>query len=175
MGDMMQRGENVWWLYQARRIATQGNVAGGLVVLDIALSAGQVAKLISCHAESNATAHSLYMDINDEDDAQHARLARITGAIASVAVDIPSQGTSATASLNVADTTNLLVGPGQKLVARTNEAGAQNDTLTVAMTLLLSTPTQPTWSKARSANEADVTLAASTISAANTLQRINMP
>ena len=162
--------KNVWYLYQARRVATQANAAGGAIIVDISVAAGQIAKLVSLQILNSGT-NSLYCYLYDEDVAESNRLGGV-GSAAGNRLEFPSIGANANAAGNFASSEGLLLGPGQLLSVFQLGAGIQNDTLTVAVTLLLSTNTAPTWSKARSTNEADVTLAASTISTANTMQAV---
>lgn len=152
-------GGRVWYLYQARRVGTNANAAGGAQRIDIVVPSGQVAVLLHGRAASSGAATNL-VNILDEDNALHA----IVVTSAATIINFPLIGT--------ATGHKVMFGPGQKLAVEQQAAGAQNDTLTVSVTLLLSTSTMPTWDKSRSTNAADVTLAASTISTANTLQAV---
>ena len=163
-------GKNVWWLYQARRVATQANVAGGAVTVDITVAAGQTAKLIAVYGANSGT-NSLFIVGVDEDNNASFSLAGVGSAAANI-LRAPNVGSVGSASNNLLYSDGFIIGPGQKLSIYQSGAGAQNDTLTVAVVLLLSTFTEPTWDKSRSTNAADVTLAASTISAANTKQPV---
>ena len=171
--ELFKTANNPWYLYQARRVATQANVGGGAVIVDIALGAGQVG-WIELSTFTNSGTNGLFVDVLDEDNMIVGRLAGIASA-AGNALRVPSIGTAASASLNVNESVRRYLGPGMKWSIYQTGAGAQNDTLTVAVTLFLSTNTEPTWDKSRSTNAADVTLAASTISVANTMQLVPMP
>jgi len=167
--------DKVKYLYQARRVATQANVAGGAVKVDITVASGQVAKIVWASA-LNSGNNSIAMAINDEDNARTVYLGG-TGAAATIDVHLPQTPASAATALvdgSAATSVGGLIGPGSSLSFEQGAAGAQNDTITVAVVLLLSTSTAPTWSVARSTNAGDVTLAASTISAANTTQAVVM-
>jgi hypothetical protein len=170
-------GPKWMYVYQARRVATQANAGGGAMVIDI--SPTVLARVLQMQIASAGANHSMAIRSYDEDNAVAGYLASV-GSVANPFMVIPSVGVAATASGNIRDTTNLHVAPGMKLTAMTLEAGAQNDTLTTAVTMLLpitaaSDGSDVTWSKARSTNEADVTLADSTISAANTMQAVRLP
>ena len=164
----MAHRENISWIYQARRVATQANAAGGAIVIDISLASGQCGRLIAAYT-NNSGNNSLYVEIQDEDNAYTTSIGSV-GAAAANTLRLPSIGSAASATGNVANSTGLIIPSGAKLTFRQAGAGVQNDTLTVGIVLeLFNLPTVPTWSKDRSTNAADVTLAASTISAANTL------
>ena len=153
------------WLYQARRVATQANVAGGAVIVDISPAAGQTVRLVSLGARNSGT-NTLNIFIYDEDNAinpYQAYLANV-GSAAGNTFHLPSLGSAASASANIESSQNIYVAAGQKLSIVQTGAGAQNDTLTVAVTLvLIGSSVEPTWDKSRSTNAADVTLSASTI------------
>ena len=157
------------WIYQARRVATQANAAGGAVVVDISLASGQIARIISIRG-LNSGNNGISCLIVDEDNATHAQLASISAA-GGANFNLPAAvlaGAATTSSM--AQSSGFILASGQKLTIMQSAAGAQNDTMTICITLeLFNLPTVPTWSKDRSTNAADVTLAASTISAANTL------
>ena len=158
------------WIYQARRVATQANAGGGSVRADISVATGQVARLITSHVVNSGT-NGLNLWKRDEDAANAVYLGSVASAAATNA-SLPNLGTS-TASANVAFSHGMLISPGQTLSFDQTVAGAQNDTITIAIELeLYNLPTLPTWSVARSTNAADVTLADSTISEANTLQEL---
>ena len=160
--------------YQARRVATQANAAGGAVIIDITPAAGQAMRIVELYAINSGT-NSLYFDVADEDNAYGARFAAV-GSAAGTQARAPNVGTSGAATDNLTGSADFIVPAGKKLVIRQLGAGAQNDTLTVAVVFeLIGNPAVPTWAKDRSTNEADVTLAASTISAANTIQAVTEP
>lgn len=155
-------------MYTARRVATQANAAGGAIVVDITCAAGQMMRIESAYAANSGT-NTLQMKVHDGDNAMRAYLANV-GSAASNYLSIPSPGAAASASGNLVDSKDLYVLAGEKFTIMQGAAGAQNDTMTIAVVIeLYGSAAEPTWSKARSTNEANVTLAASTISAANTL------
>ncbi len=159
--------QHATWIYQARRVATQANVAGGAVKVDISLAGGQIARLISAFV-SNSGTNDMTLAVADEGNNTLFN----GGTIASGAArgsSWPNIGT-ATVHSNIANSTGVVIPSGTKLAIYQTGAGAQNDTLTIAIVLeLFNLSTIPTWDKSRSTNAADVTIAASTISAANTL------
>ncbi len=155
------------WIYQARRVATQGNAAGGAIVIDIAVA--QPARLISCLG-FNSGSNTVSIDIVDEDNALTCRLGSV-GAAPGTICSVPRTYTSSLSSPQITSV-GVFIAPGQKLSCYQSNAGAQNDTLTVALVLeLFNSPEEPTWSKDRSTNATDVTLAANTISTSITRGR----
>ena len=165
----------VWWLYQARRQATNTNAAGNPIIIDISLAAGQVAKLVKGFVQQSTTATHTLLAIHNDEDNVGPPIAYVAAAAAASEVRLPSIGTAANASANIMSSQGLMLGPGEKLTCQTGGASAAaNDTLAVSVSLLLSTPTIPTWDTTRSTDTAQITLAASTISAANTLQAVVM-
>jgi len=164
-------GKNVWWLYQARRVNTQTNVAGGALTTRVSIPTGQVAKVVRLYVQGTASATAtLFGYVFDEDTAGVSFIGSVPAG-ASRTFHLPSIGSGAVAHNNVADTTNMILGPGEYLVAVSSVA-IQNEAQTVGVVLLLSTPTEPTWDTTGSAGTPS--LAASTISAANTLQAVVM-
>jgi len=154
-------------IYQARRVATQANAAGGKIIIDINGNPGQIMRIVSLLAYNSGT-NTLNIMIVDEDWGSGPRCGYLASA-AGNSMALPSIGSPATATSNSIDTNNLLIAPGQYLSIQQSEAGIQNDTLTVYLTLeLFNSRTAPNWSIIRSTNAGNVTLAASTISAGNT-------
>ena len=150
------------WAYQARRVATQANAAGGAVVIDISPAAGQAFRVVAVYGKNSGT-NVIQCRVLDEDNAANTYLAYLGSAAANY-FHLPFSGSTTTSSGNIGSSQGLMVCPGQKLEISQTGAGAQNDTLTVAVTLeLIGSATEPTWSVARSTNAGDVTLAASTI------------
>jgi len=167
-------GGRLAWLYQARRVTTNTNAAGGEINVDLACNTGQVIQVVSIAAlQVTAGTRVLRVRILDEDNNIQMPIGS-TATGASTSIFMPSIGSAATASGNTANSLGLIIGPGQKLNIQAADAtGQANDTCTVGVTLLLfNVSTAPTWDKARSTNAADTTIAASTISAANTLQAV---
>lgn len=159
---------SVSWIYQARRVATQANAAGGAQKIDISIASGQLARVISAKCLNSGT-NGISIFLADEDNANHCGLSTI-GSGAGTYISLPAAPGSNTSSTANADAKGMLLAAGQKLSFEQTGAGAQNDTFTIAITLeLFNKMDAPTWDKSRSTNAADVTLAASTISAANTL------
>ena len=162
------------WIYQSRIIFTQTNAAGGAIVADYSVATGQIARLVSLRA-LNSGNNGISVDLVDEDNAASCRYALI-GAGAATLCHLPSIGQSATATGAIASSEYLLTPPGAKLSIYQSAAGAQNDTLTIALTLeLWNLPTEPTISKARSTNAADVTQGTDSISDANDLVQVRHP
>jgi len=163
--EVYRTPNNPWYLYQARRVFTNTNAAGGAMYVDIQVPSGTVAQLVLCYGtQTTLGTHVLGCRVYDEDNAQTANLAYI-GTAATNNFSIPSVGTAANTNGNFNNATGFLLGPGMKLTVYTPEASAQdNDTLTVAISLLLSTNNEPTWSVARSTNAGDITEGVNTIS-----------
>jgi len=155
-------------IYQARCVTTQANAAGGAIIVDISLAAGQIAKLIYLSA-SNSGTNDIEIALLDEDNASSSSLGYCASAAANM-LRVPSIGSAATGGGNRISSIEVIIPSGAKLSVIQSGASVQNHTLTIAIGLeLFNDFTIPTWSKARSTNAADVTIAASTISAANTL------
>lgn len=166
--DMFRVAHTPRVFYTARRVATQANGGGGAVIIDVTCAAGQMMRLISASMANSGT-NTCAIIVYDEDNASTCQYAYV-GSAATTSCRLPSIGSAATASSNIANSQDLIVLPGQKLSFAQSGAGAQNDTITVAVVFeLIGTDDEPTWSVARSTNAGSVTLAASTISAANTL------
>jgi len=107
----------------------------------------------------------------DEDGAVSTPLINIAAGATNVGA-LPSIGASATTTGNTANSLGLIIGPGQAFYIAGN-AAALNETLTISIVLLLSTNVEPTWATTGSAGTPS--LAANTISAANTMQAVIMP
>jgi len=153
------------WIYQARRVATQANAAGGAIKIDISVASGQIARLI-CAYVANSGTNDMTILLLDEDAANACVLGTVASGAARTA-NLPTIGLSVT-NANFATSEGFIIPSGAMLSFGQTGAGAQNDTMTVYICLeLFNNSTIPTWSKARSTNEANVTLAASTISTAN--------
>lgn len=165
------------WVYTARRIAQQTNAGGGAIAIDITCAAGQ-AVMLGALSAFNSGNNGLYGQLVDEDNAEHSTFASI-GAAAATKFRVPSGGGAASSTGNIIDSNALYIPEGIKLTIGQTAAGVQNDTLTVAVTLILpisaaSDGSDVSWSTARSTNPGDVTLAASTISSANTMKAVLM-
>ena len=168
--DLYQTPNNPWYLYQARRVNTSGGA--GALVTRISMNAGQVGKLVSYTVTGPASAGAtLDIVVYDEDGALNAPLANCAAG-ANRRMSLPTVGTAATASLNFQESNGLVLGPGEELSSLASTS-LITETLTIAVVLLLSTPDIPVW--AITGSVAGSALAASTISAANTLQLVAMP
>lgn len=168
--DLIRTPARTRWFYNVRRVATQANAGGGAIIIDITCPTGQLYKLVSCRGANSGT-NTLIAVIADEDLATDMTLAEIASA-AGTKFSLPSIGSTSGTSANIANSTGLLFGQAHTLSIYQTGAGIANDTLTISMTLEVLNPkgtTTPIYSKDRSTNAADVTLAASTISATNTL------
>lgn len=153
------------WLYQARRVATQANAAGGAIKIDIAPVEGQVL-ILDLANFGNSGNNGINIKVLDEDDATTGILASV-GAAAGTYVSVPNHPAAAaasTATATMASSVELLVPYGSKFAFEQSAAGAQNDTATLGvMLVLIGKETEPTWSVSRSVNAGNVTLAASSI------------
>jgi hypothetical protein len=159
-----------WWLYQARRVNTSGGA--GALVTRVSMNAGQVGLLVHAYAQGPASAGAdLTFDLRDEDGA-FAGLLAYCAAGANRAMNIPSIGSAATASTNVDDTAKMMFAPGE-MIRFAASTSLVTETLTVAVTLLLSTPTLPVWDITGSVGGS--ALGDSSISAANELQKVDLP
>ena len=157
------------WFYQGRRVNTQTAGGGGALVTRLQIPSGQVAVLVSANIVGTLSAGSALVGaIWDEDGAEALSIGDIAAG-ATRSMRLPSIGTSATASGNCSNSVGLKVGPGQ-IIRFAAGAALNTETLTVAITLLLSSPVEPAWDTTGSAGTPS--LAASTISAANTMQEV---
>lgn len=166
----MIRGSKIpSWLWQSRIVFTQTNAAAGAMKVDYSAASGQVIRLVSADAVNSGN-NSLLITVRDEDNAAHINILANISAAAGTRACLPSIGSVATTTANSINSKGLLLLPGQKLCFEEGAAGAQNDTLTIALGFLLyHLATEPTISKARSTNAADVTQGTDSISDANDL------
>ncbi len=156
--------KQIWYLYQARRVNTQTNGAGGALTTRISMNAGQVGKIVQVYQKGSASATCVtQIWVHDEDGANQCML-KYTAAAANQENHLPLAG-----GTTYADSNGLLIGPGQFL-AFLSSVVLNTETQTVGVALLLSTPVEPTWDTTGSVGTPS--LAASTISAANTLQAV---
>lgn len=152
--------------HQVSRTSTQANAGGGKMLIDISFATGQAAILRSAYTANSGT-NTLNNLILDEDNNTVCYLGGAASA-AGTSNSYPSVGTVTDATGNKMNSTDLLISPAQVISMQQTGAGAQNDTLRVYLNLeLFGNYTTPTWSKARSTNQADVTIAATTISDVN--------
>lgn len=159
------------WLWQSRIIFQQTNAAGGAIISDYSLANEQYARLVEARM-TNSGNNGIVIAVYDEDNAYTLPLASV-GAAAGTVANLPSIGTAASASNNLASSVNLILLPGQKLGFVQSGAGVQNDTSTVALSLeLYNLGTEPTISTARSTNPSDVTTGTDSISDANDLLEV---
>jgi hypothetical protein len=174
--ELYKTADNPWYLYQARRVATNASANGNPIILDIAIPTGVVAKLQAGYVlQTTAGTHALSVTLLDEDNALMGNYGSAATA-ASLNLSLPVPFSTAAATGNGANSVGMMIGPGQKLTFATTGASANaNDAMTVGLVLLLSQPIEPTWSYARSTDAANITLADSTISAENTLTLVPMP
>ena len=171
-------GKNVWWLYQSRHKFTNAAATGNPIIVDISMSAGVIAKLVSLFAATVSIGnHTISAQLLDEDRANDMQLSAGSASGTVEQFCLPSIGTTAigAATCQAGYSPGLLIGPGQILRAAMGGASANAaDTLEVGLVLLLSAPTVPTWSFALSTDAADITDGGDTISVANRLQAVVM-
>lgn len=163
----------VWYQYHARRVATQGNAAGGAIVLDLTCTVPFYVLRLSA---INSGTNTLRVAIGDEDGNTIAMWGSLSSAAANN-LTIPRSYTATTSTI-VIDSSHLLsnlVAPGSTLTVFQSEAGVQNDTLAVSIQCLMQRQEPLTWDKSRSTNAANVTLATSTISTTNTWKSVMFP
>ena len=168
--ELYKTPNNPWYLYQARRINTQG-AANGALTTRISMPAGVVGIIQAMYVRGALSAATLEVYRYDEDGAQMGLWASVAAG-ATRQINLPSIGSAASATNNPPNTTDTKLGPGE-ILAATTSAALQTETLTVGVVILLSAPTEPTWDTTGSAGTPS--LAASTISAANTMQMVAMP
>lgn len=164
------RAQPIGWLYQSQRVLTQTNGGGGQLTMKISVPTGTVGRIVAMKFVGTASAGAtLNVTVNDEDDNIVIPLATVTAG-ANRQANFPAPGVNASATNNNdATSTFCLVGPGMTIKAASS-AALQNETLTVRLVMLLSTATIPTYDVSASAGTPS--LAASTISAENTMQAV---
>ncbi len=153
-----------WGMWQYRAVVTQVNAAGGAIFVDFFPLQGTTMLIVLAKAANSGT-NSLDMTRIDEDQAEVARYVDVASAGQTAGI-MPQSQSSASASASLIDSTSTEV-----RMFRANDgfsifqagAGAQNDTLTVAVRAFLSSPERPLVSKARSTNQGDVTIATPTV------------
>jgi hypothetical protein len=140
------------WMYRA--VATQANAAGGAIALDITPGAGNFIELIVGHVKNSGT-NGINGYVYDSANNTVTNFAYANSG-AGTSQNYPSIGSSAGASGNFSNSVGLRVYGTDKFSILQAGAGAQNDTLTIAIRCYCKSA--PTISKARSTNAADVTL-----------------
>jgi len=159
-----------WWLYQGRRVNTSGGA--GALVTRIQIPTGCVAKLVRMYVQFPASAGSTsYVRTYDEDGAQNGQIAGM-GAGANTVFNLPTGGATPTSTGFSGTSVDMMIGPGEYLSALASTS-LVTETLTIGLVLLLSSPTEPIWDITGSVGGS--ALADSTISAANTLQKVDLP
>ena len=175
-----KRGKTAWelyktyagkkWIYQARRICTQDAAGPAVLAVRIHVNPDQVARLIAMEINGPASAGNVSgIRVYDEDMAQIAILA-LAAATANVSLHLPSIGTAATATNNRTQSLGYILPPGNYLLTGAS-VSLITETLAVGVVMeLYNVPTLPVWDTTGSAGTPN--LAASTISAANTLTEV---
>jgi len=163
------------YLYQSRRTNTQANVGGGILHTRVSLASGVVGQLVEARAVLVCVgAVAIASNLLDEDSTTVVPLSAVAAA-ANNNTNLPSIGATAGTTNNLINSVGLKIGPGQYLDFFAGTV-AQNETLTVAITLLLpitATAADVVWDTTNSGGTP--TLADSTINAANTMQAVLLP
>ncbi len=153
-----------WGMWQYRVVVTQANGAGGAVVVDVAPLQGLSMIIISAKG-ANSGANSLDMTRVDEDNVEVFRFVDVASAGQTAGI-MPQTQSAAGASASLADSTPVetrLFRADDKFSIFQAGAGAQNDTLTIAIRAFLSSPERPLVIKSRSTNAGDVTIGTPTV------------
>jgi len=153
---MAKNTEDAPYLWRYRGVATQANAAGGAVIIDISPGAGNYLELIDAFV-SNSGTNSVNVAVRDSSNNTVSIHATVASG-AATATYLPSIGANAASSGAIASSVGLKVFGADKLSLYQAGAGAQNDTLTVNIRAFVRSDTAPTVSKARSTNQADVTI-----------------
>ncbi len=153
-----------WGLWQYRAVVTQANAAGGAITVDFAPLQGMTMIVVRCHAINSGT-NSLQMGAVDEDNAQNPLYLSISsaGTVEGGLPRISPSGSTDTAIVGSEAIETRMFRAGDYFSISQLGAGAQNDTLTVVMRALLSSPQRPLVLKLRSTNQGDVTIATPTV------------
>ncbi len=152
-----------WGLWQYRASIAQANAGGGAIVVDFFPLQG-VTMIVLWARGTNSGTNSLQIVTTDEDNIVNPFWSSIASAAGSVGT-VP-RTFNATTDSDFIDTTDMavrMIRANDGLTIRQTGAGAQNDTLVVELRALLSSPERALVSKARSTNQADVTIAAPTV------------
>lgn len=161
-------------LYQARRVLTSP-VGGGVLAVRISVASGTAARINQFYARGPASAGAtMNVLIQDEDSATAGTIANCAAG-ANNTFSLPSIGSAASVTSNHANSVSMMIGPGQ-FITTTASASLATETLTIGVSLLLpmgSTVDSVIWDTTGSV--AGGVLAASTISAANTMQAVLLP
>jgi len=159
-----------WWLYQARRVCTQGVAGPNALAIRINIPAGVVARLGSIYAIGTASAGSTLLCYRQDEDAAQSEYLAVITAGASRELSLP--GAAPLGHQSAISSIGYMMGPGSILVFRASVSVAA-ETLTVAVQFLMSERVEPVWDTTGSGGTP--TLAASTISAANTWIKVDLP
>jgi len=146
------------WIWSFRQVVTQDNVAGGSLTFILTPPTGQTAKLIDLRLAASGN-RALWLGLFDEDSNQTANLATI-GATAANTAHLPSIGSVSTASNNVTNSMEVIVGGGATLRGSITSA-AQTETATMGCLFICTSATAPSVSWASSGgtpNVADATV-----------------
>jgi len=142
------------------------------LAIRIQTNPGQIARLVHAYVVGPASAGAtLIGNVLDEDAAASAITVNVAAGVARSA-NLPSIGTAAAASANLTNTLGLMIGPGEYLSFNASTS-LLNETLTLSIVLLLNTPDIPLWDITGSVGGS--ALGDSTISDANTLQKVDLP
>ena len=169
--EMLRAPNNPWYLYQARRVWTSG-VGGGAVTIRISVPTGVVAKLVSYVCTGSASAGATLQTVTQDEDGATVLNFGLIAAGVSRTVYLPSIGTTSGTHSNIPNSVDLMIGPGTYLTSVCS-ASLQNETVTVGIALLMSANSEAVWDTTGTVSAG--TLAASTISVANTMQLVAMP
>jgi len=173
IGTRFTLSDDVTFIYQARRINTQTAAGPAALYTRVSMNPGQIGRFIASYVVGAASAGApLLQYMYDEDNAIAAQLTNIAAG-ASRSACLPSVGTVSTGNSNLTNSQGLILAPGQFFVTSTS-VSLNTETLTVFFECeLLNDPTLPVWDTTGSGGTPS--LAASTISVANTLQPIIRP
>ena len=136
---------------------TQANVAGGSILVDVSSGAGSAFQLLALYAVNSGT-NGLQVRRTDAANTVGPYY-QAMGSAAGTNTSLPIASTTIGSSGNNAASLNVLTYGTDKLTVAQTVAGAQNDTFRVLM-LIRVKGALPTVTKARSTNQADVTVTA---------------
>ncbi len=150
-----------WGLWQYRVSVAQANGAGGAITVDIVAVAGESMK-VQLAMGLNSGTNGLVIQLTDTGDNLITEWLNIASGAGTKGV-IPRMENDLTASSFRSSSHDIWIREQDKLTIRQTGAGAQNDTLVVAVRAFLSCAERPIVLKARSTNAADVTIATPTL------------
>lgn len=151
-----------WGYWNYRASVAQANGAGGAIVVDFTPSVGQTMYVVEARGINSGT-NTVRIQRVDEDNNLGALYVTIASAATTVGSFPQTTAFAETSSYESTSAPGVWIRGDDKFSILQTGAGAQNDTLIVELRAFLSSSKIPSVSKARSTNQANVTIATPTI------------